>query len=555
MWGAPVLRILAAICVVFAVSNELHGQPKGAGAPPTQVDEWKDYRDRYGLIHTEIVKNGEPSTGNGLLYTAYACVSMQLRNISYDKDQMAEAIRNSQVKPGLFGRGPSKLNDQNAHDDYRGLGAIAAICGLPHVANDILKYGRGPDQPSGASVLGLNKVDFGPFGEEVRQCTSIFYNYNNVTPGKYTRDSWLDSWFGRYPDLITHLKIASGNERPTAEELVVWAAWLVHSGATAKTGDTTPWLLSWIQVLTYKLSAYRSSAADAAVSEWYRMLRARYPQGGIKQAMKEVLKGEAERHPLGKYIDNFENVRNPNAMNVSSEDFRPIVRSLLRPDGGIVSTDCGSGAVCLKFNGFSPANFVTPFRNNLVSSEQAVAKVKQSLTEVRVLLKNQASAEKQALEIIASVGKTLVELEGQHANLFRELESAIAKHNDMITRGLHLVTPPGICVRQPCRVCPPITVPCALAKHPEFDRLLRSINDLEGRVKSLVSRILEIRQQLHAAELDVAVRANLTVLQSAASFDQRMLEINLSVLETAEATHRAAQGIIGNIIPCAKRLP
>lgn len=174
MWGTPVLRILAAICLVFAVSNELHGQAKRAGAPPSQVDEWRDYRDRYGLIHTVKVENGEPSTGNGLLYTAYARVSMQLRSISYDKDQIAEAIRNSQVRPGLFGRGPSKLNDQNAHDDYRGLGAIAAICGLRHVANDILKYGRGPDQLSGASVLGLNNVDFGPFGEEVRQCTFVF---------------------------------------------------------------------------------------------------------------------------------------------------------------------------------------------------------------------------------------------------------------------------------------------------------------------------------------------------------------------------------------------
>ena len=52
------------------------------GAQNLTWDTWAPYWHRFGLIHSVFVDKTtrDPSTKNGLLYTAEACVIMQLRN-------------------------------------------------------------------------------------------------------------------------------------------------------------------------------------------------------------------------------------------------------------------------------------------------------------------------------------------------------------------------------------------------------------------------------------------------------------------------------------------
>ena len=216
--------------------------------------------------------------------------------MTYNKSDISRALERSQVKPGLFGRGPSQLHDQEAHDDYWGLGAMTGVCRFHNVAHDLLAYGQGSDQSSGATVAGLHLPDFGSLDDTVRQCKTIPYNYNNASPGTFTWSSWM----GRYPALITHWKIADGNEFSRQTSSRCGPRHFCSTEKTAKEGDTNPWLLGWIQVLTYQMSQNYSAAADFAVAEWWKMLHARYPDGGIKQVMKDHLAGEAPTHPLAK---------------------------------------------------------------------------------------------------------------------------------------------------------------------------------------------------------------------------------------------------------------
>ncbi len=155
---------------------------------------WEPYTDKYGLIHSKPVQpppppggpsTAEPSTNNGLLYTAEASVIMQLRNVTYDKAQIAAGVKASQVVPGLFNRSPGNHSLPESQDDYIGLGALAGVCGFHDIARDILNYGKGDDQPSGPAVRPLDNGDFGSLSDEIKQCRTVPYNYNNVAPGNF----------------------------------------------------------------------------------------------------------------------------------------------------------------------------------------------------------------------------------------------------------------------------------------------------------------------------------------------------------------------------------
>lgn len=545
---------------VFISSNDPHARsavritswrsnPFTAHAPRRQMDkaEWAPYTDRYNLIHTvKTGANGEPSTGNGLLYTAYACVTMSMRRTAYNKDGIAEGVRQSQVKVGLFGRGPSKLNDQNAHDDYWGLGALAGICGFRHVAYDILAYGEGHDQPSGADAVGLGGDRFGPLSEQVRQCTTIHYNYNNVSPGKFTPPSW----FGRYPALITHLKLGAG-EKPRPGEFAIWAASLIMSGKTAKEGDTNPWLLSWLQVLTYQLSQYHSPIADHAVNEWWKMLFARYPDGGIRQAMKHHLAAEAENHPLGRYIDNFRSARNPKANYISEGNG---MHNFLGEVGNLLSEKCGPGGsgICLNLTDFSPTKFLNPFGVAVSESERFQAMASQELAAQEWLIENQAALMRQAADAIASLNNAIADLQAQKAALERELSNAVARKNNMLVKGLNMIRPPGICVRQPCKICPPIVAPCALIGNPAFDGLLGLIGSIEGRVSDVAHKIGEAQRQLDAAGRDLAYKSSREALERILHVRQQSAKATRVGLEVAQGALSVARTLIENLVPCAK---
>jgi hypothetical protein len=244
-------------------------------------DTWAPYRDRFGLIDSVLVDKTtrDPSTNNGLLYTAEACVIMQLRGVTFDRNAIASAIASCEVKPGLFRRSPTNPQDQEGPDDYFGLGALAGVCGFHDIARDILEYGKSSGKP--------------PFN----------YNYNNIDPGKFTTGSWM----GRFPAIIIHWKIAAG-EQPTTADFTVWSGALEVSARNNMKTDSPqdPWLQSWLMVLTYQTSGIHSIIADAAVKNWWSLLHQRWP-GGIKQAMVTYLAGGAQGNPLGDYIEDFQN--------------------------------------------------------------------------------------------------------------------------------------------------------------------------------------------------------------------------------------------------------
>jgi hypothetical protein len=528
--------------------------------------EWPLYTDRYGLIHTVRVADGEPSTGNSLLTTAEACIVMRFNKMSLDKahkDKIVDALERSQVKPGLFGRGPTKRNDENAHDDYWGLGALDAICGFSGVARRILDYGRGGDQPSGSTVLAIDRAGFASVADKIKQCKTIPYNYNNVHPGVFARP--YHSWFGRYPALITHLKGAA-DEKLSPDELGVWAASLIND--TNNMGDDPGrWLVSWIQVITYQMWKYHSSAADFAVTEWWKSLRKTYP-GGMKQVMRKYLAVEADTHPLAKYIDDFENFRNPNPtmVDTSSE-----VARLLGPIESILSHDCepNDRASCIRYNDFSPANVVTPFTLALSTSSAAVQEASKALADQVYLIEHQAAAVKEAKDVLAAINKHISDLKDQQSQLSRQLSDDLAKKTDMINKGLDKIGLPVHCEPQPPRcppappcvlgVCPPgppcipvppICVPGGTSINPAFQELLDRISRFQQQTDDLLKQINQAAQQQQTAQQDLAYKSSLDALKGVHDRLQGVLSKAKGALDVARGGLQFAQAFVENLIPC-----
>ena len=271
--------VLLAIRIIFST---MFFPNLGIAAQNLTWDSWTPYRDRFGLIHSVPVDKTtrNPSTNNGLLYTSEACVIMQLRNVNYDRRAIVSTIASCEVKPGLFRRSPTNPQDQEGPDDYIGLGALAGVCGFHDIGRSILHYGRD----------GV-----------------VTNNYNNVDPNKFT---WT-SWMGRFSGADYSLKARCG-EKPNTAEFVIWSAALEFSARDnmGTHSPQDPWLQSWLMVLTYEASEFRSNVADAAVTNWWGLLRQRYP-GGIKQAMTEYLSAGAQGNPLSEFIEDFKDARTP----------------------------------------------------------------------------------------------------------------------------------------------------------------------------------------------------------------------------------------------------
>jgi hypothetical protein len=333
---------------------------------------WDPYRDRDGLIHTQKVgppPNDGPSTNNGLLYTAEACVIMQLSNVSCDRQTFSDAVSTAVVKPGLYRRSKEDTTDTEAPDDYVGLGAFAGVCGFHDVAHNILNYGTGGDQASSSSVLGLGTGDFTNIRDKVQQCKTIPYNYNNVDPTKFTTATWM----GKFPAIITHWKLGAG-DRPASDEFAVWSAALLFSAKQNAPGQDH-WLQSWLMVLTYQMSPYHSTVADYAVTQWWKMFHQRYP-GGIKQTMTEYLDKGAPGNPFAEYIDNFELARNPSATIV---DNNPDAANILDSVEGLMGMSCGQPTEplsCIKYSSFSPTQFLAPLTSAVAAAEDSVRVVR-----------------------------------------------------------------------------------------------------------------------------------------------------------------------------------
>jgi hypothetical protein len=493
-----------------------------------------------------------PSTNNGLLYTAEACVIMQLQSVTYDRTKIAAAVTGNEVKPGLFRRSPTDVVDTETPDDYVGLGALAGICGFQQFARDILNYGGGSDQASVSTVLGLSNNDFTNIRQTVGRCRNIPYNYNNVDPGKFTWGTWM----GAYPAIITHWKLAAG-DRPSAEEFSVWSAALIFSGKQ-DSPDQDHWLQSWLMVLTYEMSGYHSTVADFAVSQWWMMLHKRYP-GGIRQTMTDYLAPGAVGNPFADYIQDFDKMRNPSAVMVDTD---ADAETLMNPVQAVFSKSCGEPSrvgACIDYTTFSPTNFLAPFVSALSTASAAVDVARQAVAAQQHALDIQKGVAQKASDLVASLNRNLGGLQAQQVGLQQQLISLTLQKASMIARQLDKLHLPGRWVT-PCKTIlgkciplgPPIFVPGKTTNNPNFDSLVGSIATLNSQASAVQSSIDQVQRQLGPAQQDLAIQNKaVDAMESKLAGLQQSLAKAEGALGVAKGYLLYVQAVEQDLIPCS----
>lgn len=538
----------------------LEGSTVTLGAQDFTAAVWKDYTDSYGIIHTTQRNDPkpEPWDNNGLLYTSEACVIMQLQNVKYDEERTAIRTRGLpayQVKPGLFKRAPQNLTDFESPDDWIGLGALAGVCGFPEVARAILDYGNGGDQVSGATVFGQGIGDIGAgwralLRKGLHPGQLVPYNYNNVNPNAFD----FHTWVGAYPAIITHWKLAAG-ERPTSDELRVWAVALLFSGRSNPTKDIQDhWLQAWLMVLTYEMSRYHSAAADEAVSEWWDLLHQKYPQG-IKQTMTDYLaQGAADANPLSKYIEDFQEVRNASAAMVDSSGG---LADLFGHLGGLLSMNCG-GIVqvepCIADSDFSPKEFLDPLTVQISTLTDGVDAAQASVT----ILKDQLSALQTVVNgandsVNAAVSK-LNGFQAQNIAVQQRLSDLAARKVDIIAKGLDKVHLPGHWIPPKkvlgVPVTPPIWIPGSTKNSPNFEALLGSVTDATNQANAIQKAINQAQTEVENARKRLTdATTNLDALKFKLELAQQVSAKAKAALDEAKGTFEYLQAVVQNIIP------
>ena len=509
-------------------------------------ESWKPYQDKYGLIHTILaVPGGESQTGNGLLYTAIACTIMQLRNVAYDRIAIAAAIASCEVEPGLglYRHTPTNLGFQEGVDDYIGLGGLAGICDFRNIAKNILRYGEGAKQPLREAIFNLDPIQRGQGwlgllreGTKVLNPNSVVpYNYNNVEPGKFTEESWL----GRHVGAILHLRLAAGRALNSAEA-VIWAGDREESGRQYlhESDHEDSWLQSWLMVLTYELSGFRSATIDLAIKDWWIMLRQRFP-GGIQEAMTKYLATGPgfQNNPFGLFIEDFKDVRSGSTLGVMSAadgDLLDAVEGLLRD--------------------LSPLNFLAPFRKLLSDAEKALDLAQSALDVQKKALDVQDGLVNQVNKSLDDINQTLVALNQEKAKAERQLADWAEQLADWISKGFDKI-PVGTHL-EPTTVHtpigdfpgPPILVP-DFGPNPVFEGLRQQIKEQTDRLVEFNKHVIDVglkKEKAVRGQAD-ATKKRLDALSAVQVADQAVKRAHAG-LDKAQEALAAAQAIMENLI-------
>jgi len=247
----------------------------------------KAFTDQYGLI----TPDGKPS-GNGLLYTAEYLALLHQRGelTKSDEDHFRDVILSCEKRIGLFNRHPDHP-DQQAPDDYMGIACASALID-PAIARSVLFYGRSipakasdmihdSNLPLMVKMLLLVLVGDG----------ELKYNYNNVTPGTASKNSWM----GRQPQLIGGLQMAA-QEKLSTWRLIYWCLVIATSGLF-KPQDQDSWRLSYL-CLYYGSNYNWMTKLTAQV--WWRRFKKHWP-GGVKELRAKYFNNS--EHPLSKYVE------------------------------------------------------------------------------------------------------------------------------------------------------------------------------------------------------------------------------------------------------------
>jgi hypothetical protein len=238
---------------------------------------------------------------------------------------------------------------------------------------------------------------------------------------------------------------------------------------------------------------------------------------------------------------------------------------LLSPVQNILSQNCGPTglAACIDYNDFSPVNLLAPVTIGLTTAANAVSQATQVLVVQQQLVDDQAAAVKQANNAIASLNKSVSDLQAQQIQLQQQVSSAVAQKADMIARGLdkihlpgHMVTPTRSILGHRVPIGPPVFVPGGTSNNPNFDTLVNSITSQQNQVTDVLNKINQAQKQLQTAQQNLIDKTNaLNALQPGLVRLQGVLTKANATLEVAKSALQFEQAVAQDLIPCADSLP
>lgn len=181
------------------------------------------YMDREGLV--TIDRNPTPwSTGNGLMHTGVFYTILFLRGEIDESDlkRFTSAVDGCWEGPleapiaGLLERNNNR-EDLQAHDDYHVMTA-SFLLGTYH-ARMVERYG-----------------------------SSHFWSFNNVTPGKFT----LQTWHGRFPGHVGYLRLCADKKPGLFQNFLLDQS----IGFNVYSKDATSKILCWLKIQVAKIKGY-----------------------------------------------------------------------------------------------------------------------------------------------------------------------------------------------------------------------------------------------------------------------------------------------------------
>lgn len=224
-----------------------------------------NYVDGNGLVAPyRVTRDNVNGSDNGVTFTSeYFVILNQLGKVTTAHlDRFKGTIGRCFREPGLLSRSPHHP-DQEGPDDYYGLAAACVALNDPKLATDVVTYGK-----------------------------KHRWNFNNVTPGKFTGSSFL----GRQPQLVCALYSAAKKFTPFILPLRIYTALVIAiSCIRTPVTDTDSRRLAWLLIQATEPS---SILCRLAAKIWRRRLLKAYGPTGL-QAVSQIYY-QAD-HPFIKY--------------------------------------------------------------------------------------------------------------------------------------------------------------------------------------------------------------------------------------------------------------
>lgn len=194
------------------------------------LPEFQHWTDEFGMI---IDTYDGMSSGNGILFTCHYIWGLKEKGLLNDQERqrLIQVLRNNFIQPGLMTRGPAKLGDYEAYDDYIGIMGIDAMLGSNFV-QEIYQYGKDvrcddydlTDDPKKGALnkMIFSALNFFKFGR-------VNWVWNNKNPGKFN----TPSWFGYRPD-VTGTLIMARKKLINPIHWIYWAIYMLSLGLVKK---------------------------------------------------------------------------------------------------------------------------------------------------------------------------------------------------------------------------------------------------------------------------------------------------------------------------------